>query len=94
MRDFFIRSLEKLVGLIVILSIIGVVIGSVSAMFVPDGGFLAGLAVLVGGTIYIILLGGGLYLGLGIYDNTRRTAEALMNRNAADLANQTSSSQD
>jgi hypothetical protein len=46
-------------------------------MFDRNGGFLAGLAVLVGGTIYVILVGGMLFLFLGIYQNTKRTAAAV-----------------
>jgi hypothetical protein len=41
------------------------------------GGFVPGLLVLVAGAVYVLLLGGGLYLILGIYHNTRRSAEAL-----------------
>ncbi|MFD2440119.1 hypothetical protein ACFSS8_08560 [Paracoccus kondratievae] len=31
----------------------------------------------IAGTIYLILIGGMVYLGLGIYNNTKRTAEAI-----------------
>ena len=41
------------------------------------GGPLAGLLILVIGAIYILFVGGFMYLGLGIYHNTKRTAEAL-----------------
>ena len=42
-----------------------------------DGGLLAGLAVWFGGGIWLMMTGGMAYLGLGIYHNTRRTAEAM-----------------
>jgi hypothetical protein len=75
MRDFFIGTFEKLVSVIVVLMGLGVVLGSFAAW--ADGGFLAFIAVLIGGAIYTILMGGFMYLGLGIYHNTQRTADAL-----------------
>ncbi len=82
MRDFFIRSFEMLVGVIVVVMGIAVLIGAVGAMFGGNmmgtgGGILAGLAVLVIGGIYVVFMGGIMYLGLGIYQNTKRTAELL-----------------
>ena len=41
---------------------------------------LPGLLILVGGAVYTILTGGMLYLFLGIYQNTKKTAEALQQR--------------
>ncbi len=84
MRDFFIQSLEKLIGVIIVLMIIGVIIGFVGISFGgghgpygQSGGILAGLLFLVVGTIYVILMGGFMYLGVGIYQNTLRTAKAV-----------------
>lgn len=86
MRDFFISAFEKLVGVIVVLMTLGVLVGAVAAIVgggIPgsdgqvQGGPLAGLALLVAGLIYVIFLGGALYLGVGIYQNTKRTAEAM-----------------
>lgn len=78
MRDFFIGSFEKLVGVIVVLICLAVVIGGVLAMLSGQPGSLfGGLAILVGGAVYAILIGGMLYLFLGIYNNTKRTAEAV-----------------
>lgn len=79
MRGFFIQSLEKIVNFMAVLSIIGVVLAALGVMFFgtpQGGGFLAGLAVLVVGALYVVLIFGGIYLALGIYENTRRTAEA------------------
>lgn len=79
MREFFIQSLEKIVNVLVVLAAIAVVISAVVMMFSGSsqgGGFLMGLGVLVFGALYLVLIFGGIYLGLGIYDNTRRTAIA------------------
>jgi len=83
MRDFFIGAFEKLVAVIVVLMIVGVVIAAAAVSFGGgmgpggQGGILQGLFVLIGGAIYVIFIGGAMYLGLGIYQNTRRTAELL-----------------
>lgn len=75
MRDFFINSFEKLVAVIVVLMCIGVVVGAFGAAM--EGGILAFLGVLIFGAIYVILMGGFMYLGLGIYHNTKRMADAM-----------------
>lgn len=75
MRDFFIGSFEKLISVLIILLGIGVVIGALAAM--AQEGFFAGIAVLIGGAIYTVVMGGMLYLAFGIYHNTKRTAEAV-----------------
>ena len=78
MRDFFIQALDKVVALIVILGAVAVLLGAIGvAFFVPDGGLLQGLGVLVAGSLYLIIVGGSLYLALGIYANTKRTADLL-----------------
>jgi len=87
MRDFFIRSFEFLVGVIVVVMSAVVIIAAIAAMsgagmgpmspFGQSGNILVGLAILVGGALYIIFVGGIMYLGVGIYQNTRRTAEAV-----------------
>ena len=75
MRDFFINSFEKLVGVIIILIAIGTLLGAFGAA--QEGGILAFLAVLVFGAVYVVFMGGLMYLGLGISHNTQRTADAL-----------------
>ncbi len=84
MRDFFINSFEKLVGLVIILMCIAVAIAGFGTMFGgmagpmgQGGGFLAGIAILIVGGIYVIFVGGLMYLALGIYQNTKKTAEAV-----------------
>jgi len=76
MRDFFISSLEKLITVVVILMCIAVVVGAGGMMISPQGGILPAIGVLIGGSLYVVLMGGMMYLFLGIHDNTKRTAEA------------------
>lgn len=91
MRDFFIRGLEIILNIIVILMIIGVVGAAGFAAFSDTtmmtgvggqgmNGMLAGAFILVAGLIYVIFVAGFMYLGLGIYQNTKRTADLLANR--------------
>ncbi len=75
MREFYIGSFEKVVAVMLILLLFAVVVGAISA--VVNEGLLPGLFVLVFGSLYAVLVGGALYLILGIYHNTRRTAEAV-----------------
>lgn len=86
MRDFFINGFEILLGIIIILMILGVVAvagmsafssGTVIQGQSMQGGPLVGLAILVGGLLYVVFFGGLMYLGLGIYQNTKKTAAAL-----------------
>ncbi|MGP1356539.1 hypothetical protein [Roseicyclus sp.] len=85
MRDFFINAFEKLVGVIIVLLVVGVIAAAGFIAFAPPTpeqptGILPGLAVLIGGLVYVVFVGGALYLGLGIYQNTRRMAEAMDRR--------------
>ncbi len=80
MRNFFISSLEMVINIVVVVMAIGVVIGAVAVMLTPaymGGGFFRGLMVLLGGGVYVLIMGGVLYLGLGIHANTKRTADLL-----------------
>ena len=84
MRDFFINSLEILVGVVVVLLALGVLVAAGAVAFGGGGmgpggisGPLGGLAILIGGALYVIFVGGFLYMGIGIYQNTKRSAEAL-----------------
>lgn len=78
MRDFFINSLGMLINILVVIMIIGVVIAAGSTLFSAyGGGLLPALGILIGGAAYVVLTAGMLYLFLGIYENTKRTAEAM-----------------
>ncbi|MFZ5709900.1 MAG: hypothetical protein ACOY4T_09495 [Pseudomonadota bacterium] len=81
MRDFFIGYLEKVLNVLVVLAFLALLI--VAGIAAAGGGEmgragpLAGLFILIVGAIYLVVVFGFLYLGLGIYQNTKRTAEAL-----------------
>lgn len=77
MREFFIDALEVIIAVVLILGAIAVLVAGIGSMFGAQGGFFRGIAVLIGGSVYLMLIGGMAYLGLGIYHNTRRTAEAV-----------------
>lgn len=81
MRDFFVNTLEKLIGVIVVLLGLVVLGGAAAAAFGGVNGGpanpLIGFAILFGGAIYVVLIGGFLYMGVGIYQNTKRTANAV-----------------
>lgn len=80
MRNFFISSLEMIVNVMIVVTTLGVLIAAAAVMMSPahmGGGFIRGLMVLIGGGVYVLIMGGVLYLGLGIHANTRRTAELL-----------------
>ena len=86
MREFFIRVLDSLIGVFVVLAVIVVLIGSVGAFtgttsgpygMSGGGNVLAGLVILIAGSLYICFVAGFMYLGLGVYHNTKRTAEAV-----------------
>jgi len=77
MRQFFINSLEVLATVVIVLMAIGVVGAGFMTFGMPNGGFLTALAVWIFGGVYVLLVGGAIYLFLGIYDNTKRSAEAL-----------------
>ena len=86
MRDFFINGFEILLGIILIVMILGVIAlagitafanGTVIQGQSMQGGPLVGIAILVGGLLYVLFVGGLMYLGLGIYQNTKKTAAAL-----------------
>jgi hypothetical protein len=90
MRDFFIKSLEMLVNVIVVIMAIGILIVAGMVAFggngmmgpggQPMGGVGMGLLILIGGGLYLILVAGFMYLGIGIYQNTKRTADLLEQR--------------
>ena len=87
MRDFFIRGFEAILTVVLILAAVLIVVAAGVAAFgnptaievLPAGasGPVAGAIILVVGFIVLLVNGGLLFLGLGIYHNTRRAAEAL-----------------
>lgn len=81
MRDFFINSLEKILNVIVVLMAVAIIIGTLFVLFMGGQGFfgnlLSAILVLIVGALYLVLFAGMAYLGLGIYQNTKRTADLL-----------------
>jgi predicted lipid-binding transport protein (Tim44 family) len=89
MRDFFIRGLEIVINVVVVLMAVVIVLAAGTATFAPAqaasqlggmSGPLAGIGILVAGFLYLIFVAGFMYLGLGIYQNTKKTAELLAQR--------------
>lgn len=85
MRDFFIGALDKLIGVVAVLLVLAVLAGTV---IVASGGGGQGqpsgigpaIFILVGGLIYTVFVVGFMYLGLGVYHNTKRMAASLESR--------------
>lgn len=78
MREKIIRSLSTVVWIFSILMLLGGLIGGVAVMANPyRGGFFPGLMVIVGTVIYAILILGFYFMQLGVYEHTKRTAEAV-----------------
>ncbi|MFN0114604.1 MAG: hypothetical protein ACKVPY_08015 [Paracoccaceae bacterium] len=82
MRDFFINSLEKILNVLVVVAFLAlVVVAGIAATGghgpMGEGGPLAGLLLLVLGAVYLVIVFGFMFLGLGIYQNTKRMADAL-----------------
>ena len=86
MRHFFIKSLDLLIGFFVVIGVIAVLVAAFAAstggMAGPNGmpvggGVAAAIFVLIGGLLYVAFVAGFLYLGVGIYYNSKRTADAV-----------------
>lgn len=79
MRDFLISSLNNLVSIIVVLTMIGAVLGALTILNDPQAPYptVSALAVLIGGFVSTVVFGGSVFLLIGIYENSKRTADAL-----------------
>lgn len=74
MRDFVIKSLD------IVIWIVGgliVVAGVVAGLLAVGNGQMQGLIFVILAPIYAIIFCGMFLLAIGVYNNTRRTAEAL-----------------
>lgn len=96
MRDFFIGSLEIFDNIVVVVAGVAIVLTALSVLafgggagFYPpgfrlfafgSGRFMMSLGILIMGFIWLTLFAGTLYLGLGIYRNTKRMADLLEER--------------
>ena len=77
MRNFFIKSFEAIASIIVVIGVVAIIAGAVSVSQLPQGGIARAIGVLIGGFVYLCLIAGGIYIAIGIHDNTRRTAAAV-----------------
>ncbi|MFK7938135.1 MAG: hypothetical protein AB8B82_02055 [Roseovarius sp.] len=86
MRDFFIRGFEIVLTLVILAAAVGVTALAVGVMMGPVAlsealppaeGPAWAAAILLGGWLALLVIGGALFLGFGIYHNTRRTADTL-----------------
>ncbi|SIT82011.1 hypothetical protein [Pontibaca methylaminivorans] len=83
MRDFFILWLERIINIAIIIGAVAVFIAGLAAMLTGGhgagmgAGFAMGIGIWIGGALYLVVIGGLAYLGLGIYNNTLRTANAV-----------------
>ena len=79
MRDFFIVCAERVLVWLTVLSLVAVAVVGIGAMREPFGSVWQGLAILVGGGLYVIVLAGLMFVAFGIYRNTQET-NALLSR--------------
>ena len=81
MRDFFIDCAERLLVLFAVLGLLAVAVAGIGAMLQPFGSFWQGLAILVGGGLYVVVMAGLMFVAFGIYRNTQET-NALLARSS------------
>jgi hypothetical protein len=80
MAEFFIKMLGVLISIIVVVAFLGVIVAAIAAAssyrYQGVEAIILAFGVLIGGILYVSFMAGFMYLGLGIYNNTKRTAEA------------------
>jgi len=79
MREFFIDCAERLLVLFAVLGLLAVAVAGIGVMVKPFGSFWQGLAILLGGGLYVVVLSGLTFVAFGIYRNTQET-NALLSR--------------
>jgi hypothetical protein len=83
MQSLFIRALEMTINVVAAICVAAVVIAALAAFagaLAPAGGasgVALGIGILLGGAVYLSLTFGFLFLVLGVYRNTQRTADAM-----------------
>lgn len=75
MRQLIINSFDILVWVFGGFIMLTAMIAGIGAMVQRQA--LVGLAFIVGGAIYAVLMMGVFFIAIGIYQNTKRTAEAV-----------------
>jgi hypothetical protein len=74
MKDMVIKWLEAIIWIVAgFYALAGIIVG----LFMLVQGEPVGLAMIVGGPIMAVLIAGGIFIGIGIHDNTRRTVAAV-----------------
>lgn len=74
MRELIIKSLDMIVWIVAGLIALAGVIAGVMAL---GQGEVAGLVIIIGGLLYAVVFAGMFFLMIGVYTNTKRTAEAI-----------------
>jgi hypothetical protein len=74
MRQTIINSLDVLIWVFGGLVAIGAVIGGLAAL---AQGEMVGIAIIIGGLVYAVMIMGVFFLIIGIHNNTARTADAV-----------------
>lgn len=77
MRDFFIDSAERVLVWLTVLSLVTVAVVGIGAMREPFGSVWQGVAILVGGGLYVLVMAGLMFVAFGIYRNTQETNDLL-----------------
>lgn len=77
MRNFFVTWMERLLGLMVILSVIGICLAAFTTLTSGQPrAWVAALGMVIAGAVSVVVTFGFAYIALGIHANTLRTAEA------------------
>jgi hypothetical protein len=74
MRDMIIKSLDVIVWIVAFVFAAGGIIAGVVAL---ANGQAQGIALIILGPLYAIIFAGWIFLSIGTYHNTKRTAEAI-----------------
>ncbi len=75
MRELIIKSFDLLIWLLFALIAVGGTLYGFYVMFAQS--FLGGIFTIIFAILYAIITAGGLFLLIGIHENSKRTAEAL-----------------
>lgn len=74
MRELIIKSLDMIVWIVAgLIALAGVIVGVMAL----GQGEVAGLGIIIGGLLYAVVFAGMFFLMIGVYTNTKRTAEAI-----------------
>lgn len=74
MKDMIIKSLEVIVWIVAGFYALAGIIGGLVVLVQGEP---VGLVMIIAGPILAVLIAGGMFIGIGIHDNTKRTALAM-----------------